>query len=299
VQTTLLDSPDEASVTGVSPAEILADVEGVYFGGIYFQTDTFAPHALAGESRALTLSIAYEGGEIYDHEAGNGGEGIGLGGLVCFDRLVIDVRVHLQSEDGSVDETLVAGVVYEPEAPTHTAGRPVLRLGYDPRELQGGLEVEDFSLPPGASFERLSLDAVVHDGGVSASYAVEYDNGGTTIPIFASLAAVRELTDAACAQISSCTLAGCARAEGREVIEDADGCWCDAASSVCVAQAGSGPATELWALSHGAVYGNEGSDYHVMALSDVAEPLSEPWRSCSELPDVEGCACFTGQNACP
>jgi hypothetical protein len=142
------------------------------------------------------------------------------------------------------------------------------------------------------------LDAVFRSGAVTGSIMVVVEMlGGLGAGPVISFGGVREISDAACGVLPAgmCGDAGCASSPAREVQWNGTQCSCGSATSVCFAEAGTAPATGLWARP----YPLEDDFYEVLALDAVTEPLSDPWVPCSALSDVPACECFDGENACP
>lgn len=111
---TILAGVDASSPLGFSAAEVLEVAVGEHASPMLWGaglsdpmvTVEFGPEA--GEGK-LTVDVAYNGGEVrYVKSTAKGGEEFDGGYQECFDRLEVDVDVHVASSGGALDESFSA-----------------------------------------------------------------------------------------------------------------------------------------------------------------------------------------------
>ncbi|MCA9659199.1 MAG: hypothetical protein KC486_12710 [Myxococcales bacterium] len=290
---TQLSSLDAASITGQTPAEVLARAAGTYSGEVRY-AGAFVTHKNDGASAPVTVELTYAGGELRDIDAVLVQPCPHDGPCPCEDSLEIDVNLRISSDDGALDETLTVALTSTPNNLIGSA-LPSIYHPYDPDAAPGGLETTDLDVDASA-LRDVILTGTLDRGGAHIGLNAEVEVGdGVGFGPFAEVFAIRELTDAACSVIpgDACAAAGCATLQGRQIY---GGCECGDPTPYCTAAAGVGPSTALWAQ---AVTDPYETYYTVLALDGAVEPLSDPWIPCSELPEVASCQCFDGANACP
>jgi len=293
----VLSSLDVMSITGQTAADVLAQAEGEYSGIIRYVDSGIVSHKNVGTDSNVTVELLYGGGELRDLDAVLVAPCGHEGPCPCNDSLEIDVTLKITSEDGAIAETLPVVLTSTPSGDSFFfTPYPYVYQYYDPDVSPGGLQSSDLEVNDG-TLKQVVITGTFSDGGMTGELNAEVDLfGATGLGPFAELAAVTELSDAACGVIrdNACELAGCATAQMRDVYSNGEECECDSSRDHCVASGGDGAATELWARID--PYTGE---YEVVAFDAVAEPLGEPWTPCSELPEVALCQCFAGMNACP
>ncbi|MCB9703762.1 MAG: hypothetical protein H6711_17835 [Myxococcales bacterium] len=161
---TILAGVDASSPLGFSVAEVLEVAVGEHASPMLWGaglsdpmvTVEFGPEA--GEGK-LTVDVAYNGGEVrYVKSTAKGGEEFDGGYQECFDRLEVDVDVHVASSGGALDESFSAPL----QAMIPRIATLSRRIAVD--ELGGSLEITKLE-PENASVGPIDLNiGITADG---------------------------------------------------------------------------------------------------------------------------------------
>jgi hypothetical protein len=175
-----------------------------------------------------------------------------------------------------------------------TAASPsTIEISYDGGEIRNVDAVlvspceHDGPCPCEDSFEiDVTWRVVSMDGVLDESWVAPIKHQPT------SFAGVREVTDAACNALgdaAACEGSGCTAVTGQRVSGTQPPCGCQAPVNFCFAAPLIGESvpttyTRAWTNSHETVD-------EVVWLPTLVDPPPEPWRLCSDAPEVVQCAC--------
>jgi hypothetical protein len=292
---TVLASVDDVGITSLSASDVLAEAEGTFVGRIAWLDEEPLRWAGSTEPSDLTITVSYDGGEIRSIDA-ELLECPNLNGCACEDRLEVDVTWRIVSADGVLDETWVAPVLHEPQS--WTMSKPIGMIRDMPFDaIEGSLSEASFVTE--GELESLDLRVTFRNGALEGTVGSQLIfMGGAFFGPAATFGALRDgVNDVACHEIDiegACAHAGCVPVVGHQQILD---CQCAPYDTTyCVASAPepgapfafyAHPAGDTW--SHGD---------EVVALPSFGEITPEPWRACTDAPDVPGCECASEAPAC-
>lgn len=141
---TLLAEVGELSeLLGISAQDVLDLTGGGFAVTALYSSDTsiLTQNPLGGQTD-LTVTIAYDGGEIRQVESVPVDDGTGAEIEVdCRNRLEIDVTISVTTADGAFDETWSSVLVQTRDAGGAGFEVPTLANEFDPTSLQGSFEI--------------------------------------------------------------------------------------------------------------------------------------------------------------
>jgi hypothetical protein len=298
---TVLTSSDAVGPTGISPATVLAEAQGIYTGTMTWTAEGPVRYTGALGPTATEVEVTYAGGEIRDVVAELVMPCQHDGPCPCEDRLEVDVQIRLVTADGALDEVWTATLNHLPPTEDIYFGSPGTSIyhRFDPDDTQGALSRASFAVSDGVVINEMVATAQLSRGALEGSLNVEVampdgaDGGWIGFGSIAGFGAITSLE--ACTELSeyACAAASCTLVSGSPVYSGVAGCDCSPAQNYCFAG-------ELIGEAVPTLYTRERAGYHeVVSFSTLVETPAEPWRLCSAAPEVEECSCFGGMGECP
>lgn len=289
---TVVGDPQTIGITGVSAMEVIAEVEGIYTGSISFMDNTPAGYIGPTAASPSTIEIRYDGGEIRSVDAVLVSPCEHDGPCPCEDSFEIDVTWRVVSMDGVLDESWVAPVKHQPTS-FHMSADIGISYEFQPDDTSGTMSAASFDLDDGFVLLGLVARAELISGAVQGDISTSVEMlGGVGYGPVATFAGVREVTDAACNALgdaAACEGSGCTAVTGQRVSGTQPPCGCQAPVNFCFAAPLIGESvpttyTRPWTNAQETVD-------EVVWLPTLVDPPPEPWRLCSDAPEVVQCAC--------
>ena len=298
---TVLAGPGSAGPTGIAPAPVIAEAEGVYTGNMSWHSEGPVLYEGAVGPTPVEIEVAYIGGEIRDIDAELVSPCQHDGPCPCEDSLEVDVQLRIVSGDGVLDETwTVALKHYVTGGDGFTTPGTSMFHGFEPDDTQGTLSRASFSLSDGTTLDQMVLTGQFRDGALEGGLGVEVslDGPGGGFGGFGSLASFGTVTSLeACPGLggNSCEAAGCTAVPARPVYGVVPACDCGDAESFCFPGPLVGESIPTL-YTRPDVY-EEGLDLVYELDTLLADPPA-PWRLCADAPGVDYCGCFEGGGSC-
>jgi hypothetical protein len=238
------------------------------------------------------MEIRYDGGEIRNVDAVLVSPCQHDGPCPCEDSFEIDVTWRLVSMDGVLDESWVAPVVHQPTSFSMAADIGISH-DFQPDDTMGTMSAASFDLPEDFALLRLVAQSDLVGGAAQGSISTEIEMlGGIGYGPVANFAGVREVTDATCSALAgetACEGSGCTVVTGQRVSGTEPPCGCNSPEAFCFAAPLAGdPVPTTYTRTRMDAY--ETYD-EVVWFPTLADPPPEPWRLCSDAPEVVQCAC--------
>ncbi|MCZ7584645.1 MAG: hypothetical protein M5R36_15635 [Deltaproteobacteria bacterium] len=168
--TVLSGVDDESDLLGISAGDVLDEAGGGFTATAAYAEDTsiLTQSPLGGETE-LTVTIAYDGGEIREVESVpvEGGAEIAAD---CRHRIEIEVSIGFATDDGAFDENW-SGVLSQSLAPEGGFDAPLLAAAFDPFAVEG-------------SFEIVSIEGPEPDAVTGALYTTAADPVSGTLNVY-------------------------------------------------------------------------------------------------------------------
>jgi hypothetical protein len=248
----------------------------------------------------LEVEVAYAGGEIRDVDSELVTPCMHDGPCPCSDRLEIDVRFRIVSDDGALDEMWTVALQHQPENDYFSPVGTSMYHRFDPDATTGTLSRGSFAIDPDTVLDEMVMTGQFRGGALEGALNVQVSQGGADGWVgFGPVSNFGTVTSLeACPGISgnNCAAAGCTAVPGIPVWGQDDSCNCGDPEDFCFAGPLVGDEVPTMYTRPDAY--EEGLDLVYVFDTAIADPPA-PWRLCADAPGVPSCSCFDGMGTCP
>ncbi len=138
----LLNDLEEVSpLLGISAADLLAATgDGFIVTAVYTEDTSILTQFPLGGETDLTVTVAYDGGEIREVDSEPAENGAEIAGE-CLDRLELEVALSFVTADGAFTENWPALLVQSVNADGSGLTTPTLAASFDPSAMTGSFEI--------------------------------------------------------------------------------------------------------------------------------------------------------------